>query len=114
MSLIIKGMRLPKHADVNGEKDTAYKCLILAHSDNSVELVIDTAFASPYDNGHNIQRYPLSEIPTPHGRLIDADKLTKNMRNYYPSIDHLCCSQHVVTKRDIDNAPTVIEAEVSE
>lgn len=70
MSLIIKGLRLPKHADVNGEKDTAYKCLILAHSDNSVELVIDTAFASPYDNGHNIQRYPLTEIPTPHGRLI--------------------------------------------
>lgn len=70
MSLIIKGMSLPKHADVNGEKDTAYKCLILAHSDNSVELVIDTAFASPYDNGHNIQRYPLTEIPSPHGRLI--------------------------------------------
>ena len=61
MSAIIKGMSLPKHADVNGEKDTAYKCLILAHPDNSVELVIDTAFASPYDNGHNIQRYPLTE-----------------------------------------------------
>ena len=55
---------------------------------------------------------PMTELPTPHGRLIDADKLTKNMRNYYPSIDHLCCSQHVVTKGDIDNAPTVIEAEV--
>lgn len=72
MSLIIKGMSLPKHAAVKGEKDTAYKCLILAHSDNFVELVIDTAFASPYDNGHNIQRYPITEIPTPHGRLIDA------------------------------------------
>ena len=57
---------------------------------------------------------PLVEIPTPHGRLIDADELKKNMRNYYPSIDHLCCSQHVVTKRDIDCAPTIIEAEVSE
>lgn len=56
----------------------------------------------------------IEEIPMPHGRLIDADKLTKNMRNYYPSIDHLCCSQHVVTKGDIDNAPTIIEAEVSE
>lgn len=54
------------------------------------------------------------EPPRPHGRLIDADELKKNMRNYYPSIDHLCCSQHVVTKRDIDCAPTIIEAEVSE
>ena len=113
MSLIIEGMCLPKHAAVNGEKDTVYKCAVLAHPDNTVELVIDTEFASAYDNGHNIQRYLLTEIPTPHGRLIDADKLTKNMRNYYPSIDHLCCSQHVVTKGDIDNAPTVIEAEVS-
>ena len=75
MSLIINGMSLPKHADVNGEKVTAYKCVILAHPDNSVELVIDTKFASAYDNGHNIQRYPLTEIPTPHGRLIDADEL---------------------------------------
>jgi len=57
---------------------------------------------------------PLVEIPTPHGRLIDADELTKHMRSYYPSIDHLCRSQHVVTKGDIDNAPTIIEAEVSE
>ena len=73
MSLIIKGMKLPKHAAVNGEKDTAYKCVILAHPDNSVELVIDIKFASAYDNGHNIQRYLLTEISTPHGRLIDAD-----------------------------------------
>ena len=57
---------------------------------------------------------PMTELPTPHGRLIDADELTKHMRSYYPSIDHLCRSQHVVTKGDIDNAPTIIEAEVSE
>lgn len=105
MSLIIKGMSLPKHADVNGEKDTAYKCLVLAHSDNSVELVIDTAFASPYDNGHNIQRYPITEIPTPHGRLIDADDLHEKAD-----------SQPTFWKGAIDEimvreAPTVIEAE---
>lgn len=56
----------------------------------------------------------LKPLAKPHGRLIDADELKKNMRNYYPSIDYLCCSQHVVTKRDIDCAPTIIEAEVSE
>ena len=107
MSLIIKGMKLPQHAAVNGEKDTAYKCVILAHSDNSVELVIDTAFASPYDNGHNIQRYPITEIPTPHGRLIDADELKKDRINLYGTTD-------VVLMVDIENAPTIIEAEVSE
>lgn len=73
MSLIINGMNLPKHSAVNGEKDTAYRCVVLAHPDNTVELVIDTEFASPYGNDHNVQRYSLTEIPTPHGRLIDAD-----------------------------------------
>ena len=111
MSLIIKGMSLPKHADVNGEKDTAYKCLILAHSDNSVELVIDTAFASPYDNGHNIQRYPLTEIPTPHGRLIDADALMECRLepNHYEEL-----KDGYIPDYDLDSAPTMIEAEVSE
>ena len=106
MSLIIKGLRLPKHADVNGEKDTAYKCLILAHSDNSVELVIDTAFASPYDNGHNIQRYPIAEIPTPHGRLIDADRFLDWLKEFHPN--------DVAIMSGVKNARTVIEAEVSE
>ena len=108
MSLIIKGMSLPKHADVSGEKDTAYKCLILAHSDNSVELVIDTAFASPYDNGHNIQRYPLTEIPTPHGRLIDADELIR-------CIEHAFGDKDIVklVTNNIERQPTIIEAEVS-
>ena len=111
MSLIIKGMSLPKHADVNGEKDTAYKCLILAHSDNSVELVIDTAFASPYDNGHNIQRYPLTEIPTPHGRMIDDYKLLRALIKAFPNQS---MNFYDTLERVIDEAPTIIEAEVSE
>ena len=111
MSVVIKGMKLPKHVAVNGEKDTAYKCVILAHSDNSVELVIDTAFASPYDNGHNIQRYPLTEIPTPHGRLIDADALMECRLepNHYEEL-----KDGYIPDYDLDSAPTMIEAEVSE
>ena len=111
MSLIIKGMELPQHAAVNGEKDTAYKCVILAHSDNSVELVIDTKFASAYDNEHNVKRYPLVEVQTPHGRLIDAEKLAVK----------IWTEGHFVTGNDCEiavdftqSAPTIIEAEVSE
>lgn len=107
MSLIIKGMCLPKHAAVNGEKDTAYKCVILAHPDNSVELVIDTKFASAYDNGHNIQRYPLTEISTPHGRLIDADELEKCVHEWYDVGEYVFADT-------IRNADTIIEAEVNE
>ena len=120
MSLIIKDMKLPQHAAVNGEKDTAYKCLILAHPDNSVELVIDTAFASQYGNGHNIQRYPLTEIPTPHGRLIDADRAAVAilMMNNHPcghSIENISDVVDWLKIKDNNIAfPTIIEAEVSE
>lgn len=107
MSVLIKGMEMPKHAAVNGEKDTAYKCVILAHPDNSVELVIDIKFASAYDNGHNIQRYPITEIPTPHGRLIDADELEKCVHEWYDVGEYVFADT-------IRNADTIIEAEVSE
>ena len=102
MSVIIKGMKLPQHVAFNREKDTAYKCVILAHPDNSVELVIDTKFASAYDNGHNIQRYPITEIPTPHGRLIDVDKLKCPLS-----------WQGEIVRATVREAPTIIEAEVN-
>ena len=106
MSLIIRGMSLPKHSATNGEKDTAYRCIVLAHPDNTVELVIDTEFASAYDNGHNIQRYSLTEIPTPHGRLIDADRFLDWLKEFHPN--------DVVIMSGVKNARTIIEAEVSE
>lgn len=115
MSILIEGMKLPQHAAVNGEKDTAYKCVILAHPDNSVELVIDSKFASPYDNGHNIQRYPLTEIPSSHGDLIDKEPIKKfildginkpSPESYgYDGIEILS---------EIEFDPAIIEAEVSE
>ena len=121
MSLIIKGMKLPQHSAVNGEKDTVYKCAVLAHSDNTVELVIDTEFASKYDNGHNIQRYPLAEIPAPHGRLIDADYLIKVLQdtldNYSDNYnDGKTVEKFVVDvcKQFIEHCPTIIEAEVDD
>lgn len=103
MSILIKGLKLPKHSATNGDKPTVYKCAVLAHPDNTVELVIDERYASPYDNGHNIQRYPITEIPTPHGRLIDADNLKCPLS-----------WQGEIVKATVREAPTIIEAEVSE
>lgn len=112
MSLIIKGMKMPQHAAVNGEKDTVYRCAILAHADNSVDLVMDAAFASAYDNGHNIQRYPLSEIPTPRGRLIDCESKSFPIAFGHELTDYAkgwnACLRSVLL------SPTIIEAEVSE
>ena len=49
---------------------------------------------------------PLVEIPTPHGRLIDADKLNIH---YISPVDGFCVMG--VTEEDIELADTVIEAE---
>lgn len=111
MSILIKGMEMPKHAAVDGEKDTVYKCAVLAHPDNTVELVIDGIFVTPYYNGHDIQHYPLTEIPTPHGKLIDADALMECRLepNHYEEL-----KDGYIPDYDLDSAPTIIEAEVSE
>ena len=49
----------------------------------------------------------LEPLAKPHGRLIDADELAKDKINLYGTTD-------VVLMVDIENAPTIIEAEVSE
>ena len=96
MSIMIKGIKFP---------DVGVRDVVIAFANHCL-LITDEC-------GKELFYGEYVEIPTPHGRLIDADELTKHMRSYYPSIDHLCRSQHVVTKGDIDKAPTIIEAENS-
>lgn len=50
-------------------------------------------------------RCPLVEIPTPHGRLIDADKLSNQ------KYENIWTNRLVIDADDLDDAPTVIEAE---
>ena len=59
------------------------------------------------------------EIPRPHGRLIDADRLMKVieknsylLKGYYNSLENGMFLTGI--KQAIDEAPTIIEAEVSE
>lgn len=52
---------------------------------------------------------PMTEIPTPHGRLIDVDKLFKAFNKAYQTNGYWTNFFALV-----DEAPTVIEAEVSE
>ena len=54
---------------------------------------------------------PITEVPTPHGRLIDADKLLEKAYWDYNEATHDYNNIKVVSEYDIDDAPTVIEAE---
>ena len=77
MSVLIKGMEMPLHATRNGEKDTIYQCAVVVHKDNTAELVVRRESAYPFANCNeaHIDKYPLIEVPTPHGDLVDRDDL---------------------------------------
>lgn len=57
MSLIIKGINMPK----NGEMTIAFASD--ENGENTLALILDT-------NGNPIEHKGVTEIPTPHGRLI--------------------------------------------
>ena len=107
MSVLVKGMEMPLYTTRNGEKDTIYQCAVVVHKDNTAELVVRRESAYPFANCNeaHIDKYPLIEVPTPHGRLIDAD---------YINGSGLIEWQKSIVKAEISQAPTVVEAEVSD
>ena len=77
---------------------------------------------APYGEGRP-DWCPLIEVPTPHGRLIDADKLINELASEhvggleaikkYTNADTWTAGLHTAW-RTIDDADTVIEAEETE
>lgn len=102
MSILIKGMEKPKDCGIcpfefDGWPDEwEMHCKLL---DRQVGY-----FGKKLNMPQNC---PLIEVPTPHGRLIDADRLKRQVEG------------RLWKARDkfvelIDNAPTIIEAEEGE
>lgn len=100
MSLIINGMSLPSECS---------ECLFSCY-DVSVgapaECIILGERSARYSR---LKKCPLTEIPTPHGRLIDADELTRRIERAYGDKDIV----KLVTN-NIARQQTIVEAEVSE
>lgn len=106
MSVIIKGMKLPKKSDRR-------ECSIAVVQNRPVSIAFSRTKTNPFEC------FECAEIPTPHGRLIDADRLMevieKNsymLKGYYNSLENGMFLTGI--KQAIDEAPTIIEAEVSE
>lgn len=76
--------------------DSCTLIYLMSDKDSEVTVHVNEMTASP--------DCPLVEIPTPHGRLIDADKLANE--TFYGAT-----SAPYITYRKFVNAPTVIEAE---
>ena len=89
MSVLIKGMEMPKRHLFEG---------LVAIGDGQI-VVKDL-------ENNKLFEGEIKEIPTPHGRLIDADRFLDWLKEFHPN--------DVVIMSGVKNARTVIEAEVSE
>ena len=107
MSLIIKGMQLPR-------KSEHRECSIAVVQNRPVSIAFSRTKTNP------LECFECAEIPTPHGRLIDADRLKSMIEKYHcngcDNYNGARCSACCVDDcfRYIDDIPTIIEAEVSE
>lgn len=112
MSLIIKGMQLPSECS---------ECLFSCY-DVSVCAPAECIILGERSARHCRPKIcPLVEIPTPHGRLIDADYLINVLRDTIDNYPDNCNDGNAVEKlvvnvckQYIEHCPTVIKAEVSE
>ena len=103
MSLFVQGMDIPEGCFVCPLKkfnsnDLYYYCPYIKDNAN-------VSWFFPGTRRH--PDCPCKEVPTPHGQLKDADELIKHDHQHY---EHLS-DEFNITVRDIENAPTVIEAE---
>ena len=101
MSFIIKGIDIPK---------TCRQCPCCG--DNGLVGMQRDYFCAALDCAPSIDELdqkltdcPFVEIPTPHGRLIDADRFLEWLKEFHPN--------DVVIMSGVKNARTVIEAEAN-
>ena len=75
MGIYIKGMEMPKNCDECRFVDSEFiYCHAMTHYDTS-----GTYYTGVFEE-KRADFCPLIEVPTPHGRLIDADELLKTFR----------------------------------
>lgn len=117
MSVLIKGMKMPKNCE---ECDFCHWSNL--HQTGRCDRCDDEPVCADFGTDYKRTRArfcPLVEVPTPHGRLFDADELKKalderfdEMRNMYPSIRF--GPGWMLASSVIVHSPTVIEAEREE
>lgn len=95
MSVLIKGMEMPKSCKDCPCRKFAYNNWDRPY--NYCGVTGDVTFVN----------CPLVEVPTPHGKLIDADEIEKCVHEWYDVGEYVFADT-------IRNADTIIEAEVSE
>ena len=97
--VLIKGMEMPKDCDncrfYNDDFDYA-----------NCEATGSSRGYTWHPFGQRMPNCPLVEVPTPHGRLIDVDRLIRELKNVMSEND-----LHFAELAYIVGQPTIIEAE---
>lgn len=97
VSLLVKGMNMPKYNGEHKEFDR-YGCYLTVYKNGKVELHI-------CDSDYNV-----IEIPTPHGRLIDSDKFLETNKEFADR-DFIHPKYEATLRELIDEAPTILSEE---
>ena len=105
MSILIKGMEMPSGC---------YTCPIIYSEDGAFDFECPFNSYFHWHNAEDVINYIpdsclLVAVPTPHGRLIDADELIGYLNEWLS--DPVALSGFT---RIINHQPTIIEAEVSD
>ena len=98
MSILIKGIDMPKNGD-------RHRITIYDNGD---------AYITTSNRLYETDRKDVEvvEIPTPHGRLIDADKLKEKRETMcWKDEFYMTHESDFIDSRYIANAPTILEAE---
>lgn len=113
MSVVIKGLSIPKNCLI-------CPCCVGEGIGMGRQHYCQAIDDEPHvSENHHLKNCPLIEIPTSHGNLIDADTLFETIKknsyllaNYGNSLENGMFLTGI--KQAIDEAQTIIEAEVSE
>ena len=100
MSIIIKGVEMPKNCD-------ECPCIAWRYDDDSPACCVLEKDISDYTK--RLADCPLVEIKTPHGRLIDADALILALMDR--GVDDIQTDDLHEISQTVWNAPTVVESE---
>ena len=99
MSVLIKGMEMPMSGDV-------LDILVFPNGEVQKRCSVN-AF-------HLVRKASAVPVPTPHGRLIDADSLIAEHEEAAYSHAGASYGFHMAARSWVMQAPTIIEAEVEE
>ena len=118
MSVLVKRMNMPVScyecpmAEEMDMQEDWYKCKLLKKHFYSWDVTEDREeYHRLPEEYHRPKECPLVAVPTPHGRLIDADEIAFSRVRIAHEDGTIGGYNAVVMSSEIKHAPTVIEAE---